>query len=271
MTTMRGVWIDDPVKDVLKPKFWDTLVDHRFTVGAIMLEGLGKGFDPKYTADTLHKIGDLARARDVELVLTCWPEPKVQYLIDFEENIDDLLKAAGAAALESDLEGNWLPIEVKGFANLDKAGDELVAVYDRVLPRLDVRAELTTYPFHTENNKSADVAPHVDVLLPQAYSVRSRSSGLIDWDSGYGPTKMQKLTCDKAQLVRGFGTPDGPKLSCGLAAYDQVWPGKRGEEAMRRAYDAAMEYAPRELRWWSTKWIFGHLSNSYASRFFKSL
>ncbi len=275
MTTIRGVWIDDSVHDVLQPKFWDTLVAHKFTTGALMLEGLGHGFDPSYSEDMLGKLGALARERDCEFVLTCWPEPKAQYLIDFEAKIGALLTAAGAAALESDLEGNWLPGEVKGFPNIDKAGDELVQVYGDVLGRIDCRAELTTYPFHPENNKSADVAPHVDVLLPQAYSVYKRkvkgADTPQDWDGNYGPGHMQTLTLDKAKLVHGTNTPGGPVLSCGLAAYDQVWPGRKGEDAMRVAYDAAMLYAPREIRWWSSKWIFGHLSNGYASRFFKSL
>lgn len=190
-----------------------------------------------------------------------------------------MLEAAGAAGLEFDAEGNWLPAKVKGFANIDKAGDELVKVFERVSVAYDVRTELTTYPFHTENSKTADVAPHADRLLPQAYSVRNRknkdgSNLLIDWNGTYGPVGMQKLTLDRAMQVPGVGTTAGPLISCGLAAYDQSgWPGKTGEQAMRAAYDAACAYEPVEIRFWSAKWIFGILSkkNAYASKFIKSL
>ena len=40
---------------------------------------------------------------------------------------------------------------------------------------------------------------------------------------------------------------------------------------MRVAYDAALQYDPVEVRFWSSKWILGIRSNGYASRFIKSL
>lgn len=41
-----GVWVDDPVKDTLTGAYWDKLKDHGFSTAALMLEGLGNGFDP---------------------------------------------------------------------------------------------------------------------------------------------------------------------------------------------------------------------------------
>lgn len=270
-----GIWIDDPVKDVVTAEYWDTLVDHGFSTAALMLEGMGKGFDPNYDVKVLERIRGLAHTRGVEIVLTVWPEPSLQYLQEFEARIGPMLKASGAAGLEFDCEGNWLPIKVKGFANLDSAGDKLVDVFTRVCQPLDVRTEVTTYPYHTENSKTADVAPHADRLLPQAYSVRNRDSGGkpvdIKWDDTMGPGKAQKLTLDRALLVPGVGKPSGPLVSCGLAAYDQSWPGKFPEDAMRAAYDAAVKYNPLEIRYWSSKWVFGVRENGYASRFIKSL
>ncbi len=270
-----GIWVDDPVKDVLTPAFWDKLVAHRFTTAAIMLEGMGDGFDPSYRVETLERIRKLALDRNVETVLTVWPEPTATYLKEFEQKIGPLLKAAGASGLEFDCEGNWLPIKVKGFANLDKAGDELVAAVQRVAAANDVRTELTTYPYHTENSRTADVAPHADRLLPQGYSVRNRSSGgkplAVEWGDAYGPGNMQRITLERAKLVPGVGTTAGPLISCGLAAYDQVWPGRDGVAAMRAAYDMAAKYEPVEIRFWSSKWVFGKFCNGYASRFLKSL
>lgn len=272
MTTPRhGIWIDDPVRDVLKDEFWDKMVAHRLSTGAIMLEGLGDGFNPSYGVETLQKIKALALPRDIEIILTTWPEPSQKYMKDFEGKIEPLLFAAGAAGLEFDLEGNWLPGKVLGYPSLDKAGDAFVAMFQRVSARLDVRTECTTYPFHTENTKTADVAPHCDRLLPQAYSVSERAGKPVAWDSGYGPGKMQVLTMDRAKTVRGVGTTSGPLLSCGLAAYEQRFAGHAPDEAMRVAYDAACAYEPVEVRWWSSKHVFGIMANPYASRFLKSL
>jgi hypothetical protein len=247
------------------------MVDHGLTTGAIMLEGLGDGFNPHYSVRTLEKIRDLAFARDIEIVLTVWPEPTEKYLKDFERKIEDLLGAAGAAALEFDLESNWTRSKVQGFANLDKAGDELVAVFHRIAAHIDVRTEVTTFPEHPENSRTADVAPHANRLLPQAYSVQNRTSGDVAWDSKYGPGRMQTLTLDKALTVPGVGTTVGPLISCGLAAYEQVWAGRKGEEAMIIAYNTALSYRPMELRWWSSKWVLGIKENGYASRFLKGI
>ena len=272
MTKPRhGIWIDDPVRDVLKGEFWDKMVDHGLSTGAIMLEGLGDGFNPSYGVETLQKIKSLALPRDIEIVLTTWPEPNQKYMKDFEDKIEPLLSAVGAAGLEFDLEGNWLPIKVSGYANLDKAGDAFVEMFQRVSARLDVRTECTTYPFHTENAKTADVAPHCDRLLPQAYSVSERSGKDVAWDSAYGPGKMQKLTLDRAKQVRGVGTTAGPLISCGLAAYEQRFAGHTPEEAMDVAYKAACVYEPVEVRWWSSKHVFGIMANPYAGKFIKGL
>lgn len=273
--TNRGLWIDDPVKTVLTPAYWDKLVDHRISTAAIMVERSTEGFDAIYGEDTLKKLSDLAKPRHIEVVLTIWPEPDKKYLAEMEAKVPAMLKAAGAVALEFDAEGNWLPNKVDGFPNIDKAGDALVESLTKVQSMIDVRTELTTYPFHTENNRSADVAPHVDRVLPQAYSVYKRKEKGVDvpqdWSGNFGPGKMQKLTFDKTKLIRGVGTTSGPLISCGLAAYDQVWPGHTGEEAMKVAYNEALKYSPVEIRFWSSKWVLGIMANGYASRFLKSL
>lgn len=259
--TSFGLWLDDPPSEIKKAAFWNELKRHGISTAAIMLEGLGNDFDVKFTIADLQKIGKLARERDIEIVLTCWPQPTQKYLNELEENIGRYLEACGASGLECDLEGNWKTTEVKGFPNLDKAGDRLVEILDGVRAKYDVRIEVTTFPGHTENTSRADVAGHADRLLPQGYSVRNRTSGPVDWDGRYGPGNMQRLTMDGAISV-----PNDPKLSCGLAAYDQVWPGKKGEEAMQKAYEAALAYKPVEIRLWSSKWVIGIKKNGYASR-----
>ena len=267
MTEPRlGMWLDDPASDIKKKSFWATLKQHGIHTAAIMLEGLGNGFDPKFSIADLRTIGAHALAFDMEIVLTCWPQPTKKYLDEFAADIGPYLEACGASGLECDLESNWTTRQVAGFANLDKAGDYLVSVLDMIKGKHDVRIEATTFTEHTENSGKADVAPHADRLLPQAYSVRNRSSGVISWDGPYGPGAMQVRTLDRALQV-----PGEQKLSCGLAAYDQEWPGKTGEQAMQVAYEAALKYNPVEIRLWSSKWVIGIKRNGYASRWLLGL
>ena len=266
-----GIWVDDPVKDIQTAKFWDNVKAHGLTTAALMLESSSDGFDSKYDERTLELVKGRALIRDIEIVLTVWPEPNRKYLQEFESKIGRLLSASGAAGLEFDCEGNWLKSKVSGFSSLDEAGDELVAVFSRVSNKHEVRTELTTYPYHAENSRAADVAPHCNRILPQAYSVRGRSEGEVPWDDRLGPGNMQRLTLDRALQVPGVGDYGGPLVSCALAAYDQEWPGHTGEEAMSVAYDAAMKYNPMEIRFWSSKWVFGVKANGYASRFIKGI
>lgn len=265
MTTL-GLWIDDSAASLRNAKFWDEIERHGFKTAALMLEGYEGGWNPKYSLSALEQAKNMAFRRDIEIVLTVWPEPAVAYLNDFEKKIGDYLDASGAAGLEFDAEGNWLPKRVRGFKNLDLAGDRLVEIFREIQQKHKVRTELTTYPYHAENSAKADIAVACNRLLPQAYSVRSRTEGAIEWDDNFGPGRMQRFTLDRALMV-----PGDQGLSCGLAAYDQTWPGKRGEEAMRVAYAAALKYKPLELRYWSSKWVLGHRKNGYASRFFLNL
>jgi hypothetical protein len=268
-----GLWIDDPPKLVNDPAYWKKLKEHGVSTAAVMLETVRGGFDPVYSLKQIKSLGELARAQDIELVLTVWPEPRKQYLEDLDARIGVYLEESGAAALEFDAESNWTRGKVEGYPNLDRAGDAFVEVFQRICGKIDVRTELTTFTMHTENSRSADVAPHVDRLLPQAYSVRHRNGPKGDyevpWDDNYGPGPMQKLTLDRALTVKG--APVKPKVSCGLAAYDQVWPGKKGEDAMLAAYEAALKYDPVEIRLWSSKWVLGVKANGYAARFLLSL
>lgn len=265
--TSIGLWIDDPVTMIKKAPYWDEVKRHGVTTAAIMLEGIGKGFDPKYTPDDLKKIRDLAVVRnDIEVVLTIWPQPQKRYLDELEAEIEQYIEASGCAGLEFDLEGNWIPSAVEGFKDLEAAGNRLLEIVNKLRAKYALRIEVTTFTLHHENGPRAYVAKKADRLLPQAYSVRNRTTGPADWDHPYGPEKMQKLTLDRALTV-----PGEQKLSCGLAAYDQVWPGKTGEEGMKAAFDAAMQYSPEEIRFWSSKWVLGMKKNGYASRFLLSL
>ena len=270
----HGLWIDDAPREVAKPDYWAKLKDHGISVAAVMLESVSAGFDPRYTLAELGVLGNLARRADIELVLTVWPEPRPHYLAQLVEKIPPILRASGATALEFDAESNFTRKRVAGFKNLEEAAEATAQVLIKFRD-LAIRSELTTFTMHSENSKSAQLADDVDRLLPQAYSVRNRKDAkgdplTIEWGGAYGPGAMQRLTLNRALEVprKENGKPE---LSCGLAAYDQEWPGHTGEDAMRVAYEAALTYSPKEIRWWSSKWVVGGVAKAYASRFLRSI
>lgn len=265
-----GLWLDDPPKVVLREVYFDQLVALGVRVVAVMIDTSRRGWDPKWSVGQLNELRQLALSRDIEVVLTCWPEPDPEDIDAMVKDLPRLLVAAGASALEIDTERNWRHDRVRnvrrqvGRSSLDLAGDHLVAGLSRVRAQLDVRLELTTFTSHTENGRSADVAPHMDRLVPQAYSVRERNGKLIPWSHSYGPGGMQRFTIDRTLLI------EGPKLSVGLAAYDQAWPGHTAHEAMEIAWLAALAYDPMEIRFWSSKWVLGVRANGYAADFLRS-
>jgi hypothetical protein len=271
--TKHGLWIDDAPRLLDRDDYWRSFRDLGFTTAAVMLETVTTGFDPKFTLVELSRLGERLRAADVELVLTVWPEPRVLYLQQLVERLPALLHASRAVGLEFDTESNYTPRRLQGFKSMDEASDALMKVVTK-FREIRVRSELTTFTMHGENSRHATLADDVDVLLPQAYSVRNREDAkgkpfLVPWDHQYGPGGMQRLTLDRARQVP---TKDGrPMVACGLAAYDQSWPGRKPEDAMRVAYDAALKYGPEEVRWWSSKWVIGARAQPYAARFFASV
>lgn len=269
---LHGAWIDSRPEDVLKPSWWAAFRELGFSTAAIMVESFHDGLDLRWTDDQLAHAGVLARSADVELVLTFCLEPRRGYLAEFERRAPALCEMSGAAAIDSDVESQWMPRQVEGFEDLDHATEEAVKILRGFSSRLDIRLEGDTFAMHSENGPGSRLLKLMDRVLPQAYSVRNRKDGtgspyLVEWEDRFGPKLMPKITLDRTLQIPGVRTGH-PKLCIGLAAYDQKWPGHSEVEAMRTAYDAALTYKPTEIRWWSSRWIF---SNDYAKAFFKSL
>lgn len=198
------------------------------------------------------------RLRDagVAIILTCWPRPDRHQLAKLESDMRALVEAIDPEAIEVDCEANWHRRHLRDFKTMADAAGELVAVLRR-LAGSKRRVELTTYTYHAENGPGALVAPHVDLLLPQAYSVTDRAGEAVPWGSELGPGRMQDLTLGRAAQT---GAPASALTACGLAAYEQRWPGVRPEVAMQTALDAARSAGCSRVRYWSSKWIVGALS-----------
>lgn len=211
------------------------------------------------------------RLRDagVSIILTCWPRPDTVQLRTLESDMRALVEAIDPEAIEVDVEANWHRRHLRGFRTMAEASAELVAVLRR-LAGGKRRVELTTYTYHQENGPGALVAPHVDLLLPQAYSVTERGGSPVAWDSDLGPGRMQALTLERAAQT---GAPASALTACGLAAYEQRWPGVRPEVSMQRALDEARSRGVNRVRYWSSKWIVGALAakQPWCERFIRSI
>lgn len=266
----RGLWVDCAPNAVAQPAYWSEYRRHGLTEASLMFERSGPGYDERYTDDQLAKVGLYARANDVGLGLAFWPEPNRAYLLELERRLAAMVELAGAVSVDLDCESNWLEEKLRGFASLEDAAAEVLRIVGGIQRRLDVRLEVTTYPFHPENSPKADLAGRAQRRYPQAYGVRTRTRRgqpfLVEWDSELGPERIVRTSMGKAALIEGPGV-----VCCGLAAYDQIFPGRRAADAMRKAYETAVELGAPSVRWWSSKTVFGPQRNDYASRFLLEL
>lgn len=257
-----GVWVDDVPRVALREEYFDNLETLGFSTLAIMVHRTTAGSDsswrPRWTTAQLEQLRALAEPRKISLVLTTWPLPNRELLAVFDRELPALLAAAGASALEVDTEGNWLRSRLHGFANMDEAARALVDTMREVAAPTGAKLELTTYPFHPENGAKAQVAPHMDRVFPQAYSVAMRRNKPVGWDEREGPGHLQKFSAARARAITTVAQGK-TMLGMGLPAYDQAFPGHPPVQALTVALDSAIELGVAEVRYWSSKWILGHM------------
>lgn len=198
---------------------------------------------------TIVRAANAFRTGGMDVVLTCWPRPSKSQIALLAASMTWLMRDAKAIALEVDLEANWHPRYLDGFKTMKAAAAHLVDVLRAVAN--GARVEVTTFPGHAEARPGALVSPHVDTLIPQAYSVRNRSHGKIEWNDELGPGRIQRMSHANA-VATGC-----PHVAMGLAAYDQAWPGRAIGEAMGVAIETTRALGCREIRYWSSKHIVG--------------
>ncbi len=272
VTVIRGCWIDESPSTVLSDGYFDRLVAMGLQTISIMLNhstasGASRPWQPRWTAAQLQTVGQRAADRDIDVVGTVWPLPDSDSIAALIAAVPELLRAAGAKGLEVDAEGNWSEKHLGGFSTLGEAAKTLADRMREVAAPLGAELELTTFPYHPENGPHATLAPLVDRLFPQAYSVSARGHEAVPF-TGHtiSPGRMQQVTLERARTVPGVST-GAVEVGCGLAAYHQVWPSHTGEQAMGVAYDEALKLGVRRVRYWSSTWIN---DQDYASAFLRS-
>lgn len=262
-----GVWLDDVPSTVLDTNWLANLRALGFTTLAVMVQRSTSGskdaaaWSLRWSADQLAKLRSLATPLGFDITLTTWPLPDPTQLAAFARDMPNLMTAAGARGLEVDTEGNWLTSRVNGFASLSDAAKALVDAMRSSAAATKARLELTTYPYHGECSSKAEITPHMDLLLPQAYSVANRSGKAIAFDDPQlGPGGMQAAAVHRAEAVPGIIAAK-PLLGLGLAGYDQRFAGHEVAQALQVALDAATLQRVPEVRYWSSRWVFGSSSS----------
>lgn len=266
-----GLWIDDPAKMVCTKKYVNKLKQLHIDHVAVMIDDSPRRWKPTWKVSDLARLNKLLGDANIGLVLTGWPYPDAQVIDNMREwFIENIPKIGPIEGIECDLEFNWKSGKRPKngqIPNMDKAGDYLLAALEevRALTGVETVLEMTTFGQHTENGATADVAPHVDRLMVQSYSVASRKrkdkrgrtyTWKVPWDHTYGPGNMQKFTLDRTMLVSGID--DGhPEVGVGLAAWNQKWKGYKRDEAMDLALFTALEMGVTWIRYWSSKWVIG--------------
>lgn len=276
--TSLGLWIDDPPKTVLNEGYFRSLKDCHIGTIAIMIDRCDQQWKTTWTEKQIEEALRLADDGAIEVVLTTWPYPVKKQIDDMSADMKRLMSIGPISAWEVDLEFNWKSSKVVGFyrsknkGSLDLAGDYLLDKALNICRPINARFEVTSFTQHTENGPKADVAPHCDRLLVQAYSVRKRPGMKKEVSFGhtYGPSSMQRFTLDRTLTIPGI--EDGkPEIGCGLAAWSQRWPGIQPERCMQLAMQTALSYPVVDLRWWSSKHVIGIKKNPYAAKFLESL
>lgn len=272
VTVPLGLWIDDTPKYTLSHGYFEGIKDLGISTIAIMVESSKAAWDPTWSLSQISKVCERARALDLEVVLTAWPNPRRSYMAQM---VGWMIGAVplGASGVEVDLEGNWQTNDLDGsIGSLEAASVQLVQDLRELADDHDVRLEVTTHTGHQESSRRALVAPHVDRFVAQAYSVRVRPGGqLVKWDDRrLGPGHHQRWAADDARTVPGV-IEGRPALSIGLPLWSQSWPGHEPSEALSAAYRAALEQHPAEIRFWSSKHLLGAVAKPYGRPWLEDL
>ena len=255
-----GVWVDDAFPQI-DSRYLERLKACGITEVALMTNRMNATssappFELRSPEETIVRVAQMFRLAGFEVVLTCWPRPSRGQIVALHGSMRDLMRDSGAVALEVDAEANWTPRFLDGFATMEHAAAHLVdCLRDAARGR---RVEMTTFAQHGENARGADLAPLVDCVFPQAYSVTERGGKVIPWDHPYGPGRMQTLTHERA-VQSGARS-----VGFGLAAYEQRFAGHDPRVAMRVALERSRELGVDHVRYWSSKWIVGARGTSWA-------
>lgn len=197
-----GAWIDDPVYVVKKPAYAERLRACHVTEAALMINRSNTRqhdvpWSLRYEQEDLRQVAENLHNHGIDVICTTWPQPSRSQIDAMCDDMAWILKVCGAKAFEVDTEGNWTDDFLDGFSSMGDAAKYLADSMRKVAEGR--RCELTTFTYHRENSGRAQLAPMMDALFPQGYSVRHRNEGPVDFDDLLGPGRHQRLAASRAR------------------------------------------------------------------------
>lgn len=203
---MMGAWVDDPVSAIVKPSYARRISDMQLNAGALMLNRSNTRpgdvpWQPRFEDDELRVIAENFNQHEIDIICTTWPRPSKSLIDTLCEYVAGVLRMTGAVAFEVDTESNWTSKFLEGFPTMKAAAAYLLRRMGDAIRGAgrNVRKEQTTFTYHTENSAKAVLAPGMDLLLPQAYSVRNRENHTVGWNDSLGPGRHQRLAMGRAR------------------------------------------------------------------------
>jgi len=198
-----GAWIDDPIKAVTSKAFVERLQAMHISVASLMINRANTTpskvpWDLRWTRKELETVGKLYDDAGIEIVCTAWPQPNQAQIDAMCNDMTWILEATHSTAFEVDTESNWHRRFLRDFGTMQEAG-KVLGHEMRIVAGDCRRLEQTTYTYHAENSSEAVLAPYMDRLLPQAYSVRHRDHVVVEWDDVLGPGQHQRLAMNRAR------------------------------------------------------------------------
>lgn len=211
------------------------------------------------------------RRHGIESGVAIWPEPKPGWLTSAKPRLMDMIRDSEPTVIDLDVEGNWEPRDVSGYASLAAAARDLHDTIRAIAPAATLTT--TTFPYHGEYTpQGSTIVALCDATTPQAYS-RNRD-GTRGWGTQEGPRRMQQLA-----MRRTSHLPPTVTRHMGLAAWDQPYaatpqhPALPAWVAMSAALDETITLLPAHPTaiYWSAKHIWGPNRNSYAEKWLTDL
>jgi len=298
-----GLWVDCPPKTVLSHGYFRAVKDLGISELAIMLDDAPRRWRPRWSLTDWEALCRMAERYGISLAITTWPYPDKRLLDTMYASLEDYLSASTCIlGEESDTEFNWKASKTKGFRGSWIAGRDRVSAFDAACEYLVAKkrdcafeagvrrgraffpddpgycdppfVEQTTFAGHSEAGVHAKVAPHMDAMFLQMYSVahrqRRNSAGekvqyAVPWGHTYGPGSMQKWSIERARLIPGVQSRK-VALGAGLAVWDQEFSGHTIGEALDAAFIQTIIMGVRRIRLWSSKWLIGARSDTQRQR-----
>jgi hypothetical protein len=198
-----GVWADDPTSALRSSEYARRLAGMQIRVASLMMNRSNTyPHDPpwhmKFTTAEMRFISENLDKHGIERTLTAWPRPSKEQIDTMCEDMAHFMVLTGATLFEVDAESNWDPKFLSGFSSMREAARYLAqGMRDAAGPGKKIG--MTTFTYHVENSSAAKLAPFMDVLFPQAYAVRNRSHGTVEWDDLLGPARHPGFALKRAR------------------------------------------------------------------------